>query len=282
MDWIARMNDALDRIEENLTDEVDTCALARLVCLSPYHFQTLFVCMTDMTLTEYVRRRRMSRAAAELQSGAKVLDVALKYGYQSPTAFNRAFRQVHGVAPSDAHKPGVRLKSYPPIRFQITIKGVEEMKYCIQPMEAFTVIVKKRMFKLEGCFQEVPKFWEEYSQSGRYQPPVMGCYGICYDPSDDSGAFTYMIGDRCQPDAAVPEGYEKVTIPALTWAIFEEEGVIPEALQKLNRRIFTEWLPGNREYQMAAPWSIEAYDMDPGDRGVNRFALWIPVKRKED
>ena len=282
MDWIARMNEVLQRLEENLEDDVDMNALAKLAGVSPYHFQIVFTCMTDMTASEYVRRRRMSRAAAELQSGAKVLDVALKYGYQSPTAFNRAFHQVHGIAPSEARKPGAKLKSYPPIRFQITVKGVEEMKYCIQSMEAFTVAVQKRMFHLDNCFQEIPAFWEAYYDSGRYTPPVQGCYGICHDPCDDSGEFTYMIGDLWPKDAPLPQGYELETIPALTWAIFEGEGYLPEDLQKLNRRVFTEWLPGNSEYQMAAPWNMEVYMMEPGDQGSNRFALWIPVKRKDE
>lgn len=282
MDWAERMNEALRFLEDHLEDEVDARALGRMVGLSPYYFHTVFACMTDMSMAEYVRRRRMSRAAAELQSGAKVLDVAIKYGYQSPTAFNRAFRQVHGMAPSDARKPGAYLKAFPPLRFQITIKGVEEMKYTIQPMEAFTVMVQKRRFQNDTCFAEIPKFWEEYHQNGKIQPPVIGCYGICHDVFDPDGNFDYMIGDLCQPDEPVVPGYEKVTVPALTWAIFEAEGPLPQALQRLNRRIFTEWLPGNSEYRMAAPWNIEAYLMKDTPEGNSRFALWIPVKRKDE
>ena len=194
MNWVERMNAVIDRIEEMLTDDVRMDELARMIGMSPYHFQTVFACMTDLSVSEYVRRRRMSRAAAELQSGEKVLDVALKYGYQSPTSFNRAFRQVHGIAPSEAQKPGALLKTYPPIRFQITIKGAEEMKYSIRSMEAFTVMVKKREFQLEDCFETVPAYWDEYC--GTEMPPVCGCFGICCDPCDGSGAFTYMIGDR--------------------------------------------------------------------------------------
>jgi len=278
MNWAERMNAVIGRIEEDLTGDVHIQELAEMVCMSPYHFQTLFACMTDMPLGEYVRRRRMSCAAAELQNGAKVLDTALRYGYQSPTAFNRAFRQVHGIAPSEAQKKGAKLKSYPPLHFQITVKGAEEMNYRIETKEAFTALVKKRLFSLEGCFDAVPKFWEEYCAA---PPAVTGCLGICEDPSDGSGAFAYMIGDKCEPDAPIPEGYERVTIPAFTWAVFEAEGQLPEDLQKLNRRIFTEWLPGNAEYSMAAGWNIEAYDMEPSDGGASRFALWIPVKRKE-
>jgi len=281
MDWVERMNAVIGRIEETLTETVRMEELARMVCMSPYHFQTLFACMTDMSIGEYVRRRRMSRAAAELQNGEKVLDVALKYGYQSPTSFNRAFRQVHGIAPSEAQKPGALLKTYPPIRFQITIKGAEEMKYCIKPMDAFDVLVKKREFVYENCFEAVPRFWDEYC-GGSVPPAVAGCYGICCDPCDGSGRFTYMIGDNCEPDAPVPEGYEKVTVPAFTWAVFEEEGELPHDLQKLNRRIFTEWLPGNAEYEMAAGWNIEAYFMEATEDAQRRFALWIPVKRKEE
>ena len=249
--------------------------------LSPYQFHSVFVCMTDMTVAEYARRRRMSRAAAELQNGARVLDVALKYGYQSPTAFNRAFRQVHGFAPSEAQRPGARLKSYPPIRFQITVKGVEEMKYHIKPMEAFTVIGKAREFDMENSFAEIPRFWDAYYAQNPC-PPVRGCLGVCRESLDGSGRFTYIIADPCEPDAPVPEGYERFAIPAFTWAVFEGQGAMPDALQSLNRRILTEWLPANGEFDLAGGWNVESYSVGDMQSEAYRFELWIPVKRKEE
>lgn len=280
MDWVACMNAAMERLEERLLEPLDVMELARMVGLGPFHFQTVFGCMTGVTLNEYVRRRKMSRAAADLQDGMRVIDAALKYGYQSPTAFNRAFRQVHGIAPSDARRAGAALKSYPPLRFQITIQGAEEMKYRIVPMEAFSMLVKSRVFDMGEGAEKAPAFWDEYCSGG--EPAVRGLYGVCRDPLDGT-KFTYMIGDRCEPDASVPEGYEKVTIPAFTWAVFEDRGKLPQALQKLNRRVFAEWLPTNGEYEMADGWNIEAYNAEDMQNGVSddsyRFALWIPVKR---
>lgn len=281
MDWVSGMNAAMERLEAQLLEEVDITELARMVGLSPFHFQTVFCCMTGVTLGEYVRRRRMSRAAADLQDGMRVIDAALKYGYQSPTAFNRAFRQVHGIAPSDARRRGAALKSYPPLRFQITIRGAEEMNYRIVPMDAFTMLVKKREFDVETGFEKAPAFWDEYRADG--EPAVRGLYGVCRDPEDGAGTFTYMIGDRCEPDAPIPDGYEKITVPAFTWAVFEDRGQLPEALQRLNRRIFAEWLPGNGEYELAAGWNIEEYNAVDMQNGVwdesYRFALWAPVRR---
>ncbi len=279
MDWIERMNGTLDEIEKRLTGTVDTAELARLACLSPFYFQRVFACMTDTTVGEYVRRRRMSLAAAELQAGGRVLDVALKYGYESPTAFSRAFRQVHGIAPSEARRNGARLKNYPPIRFQITIKGAVEMNYRIVPMEAFTVLGKERVFQMDTAFEEIPRFWDEYYQKGYYKT-VCGQYGICVDGLDGSKEFRYLIGDNCEPEAPVPEGFQKRVIPAFDWAVFEDHGALPGALQKLNRRIYTEWLPNIGEYEIAAGYNVERYTEGDMTSDGYRFEIWLPVKKK--
>ena len=279
MDWVSRMNEALDEMERQLTGEADLLALSRLLRVSPFQFQHIFSLMAGVPVGEYMRRRRMSRAAAELQGGAKVLDVALKYGYESPTAFNRAFRQVHGIAPSMARKPGAVVKNHPPIRFQITIKGAVEMNYRIETLESFTVLGKARTFSMEDCFDKIPKYWNEYYAPGQ-NPPVAGCLGICIDPCNGKD-FTYIIGDNCEPDAPVPEGYQKSTIPAFTWAMFEDRGKMPGALQQLNRRIYTEWAPGNAEYELAGGYNIEMYTMGDMSSDDYRFELWVPVRAKQ-
>ena len=141
MEWMKRLNQAVSYIEEHLTEEIDYEELAKIACCSTYHFQRMFSYIADVTLSEYIRRRRMSMAAAELSTGKeKIVDIALKYGYDSPTAFNRAFQSVHHTAPSAARKNGIILKSYPPISFQITIKGDAEMNYRIETKESFRII----------------------------------------------------------------------------------------------------------------------------------------------
>ena len=129
MEWLDHLNEAVTYIEEQLTGEIDYDRAAQLACCSSYHFQRMFSYIAGVPLGEYIRRRRMSLAAVELQNGGRVLDTALRYGYESPTAFNRAFQGVHGVTPSAARGEGVTLRAYPRLSFKLTVKGAEEMEY---------------------------------------------------------------------------------------------------------------------------------------------------------
>ena len=141
MEWIERLNSAVNYIEKNLTDKIDYEKLGQIACCSAYHFQRMFSYMAGMPLSEYIRKRKMSLAAVDLQGGhVKIIDVAQKYGYHSPTAFNRAFQSIHGIAPSAVKNEGVPVKSFPPITFKITVKGVEEMNYRIETKSAFLVV----------------------------------------------------------------------------------------------------------------------------------------------
>lgn len=140
MEWVDGLNAAIAYIEEHLEEELDYDALARIACCPAYHYQRMFAYMAGVPLSEYIRRRRMSRAAVDLQTGDKVVDVGLRYGYQSPTAFNRAFQAVHGIAPSVVREEGAVVKSFPPLRFTVTIKGAEEMEYRIEKRNAFRIV----------------------------------------------------------------------------------------------------------------------------------------------
>ncbi len=140
MEWIERLNEAMGYMEEHLADEIDMEKLGKIACCSSYHFQRMFTYMAGVPLSEYIRRRKMSLAAVDLQGkDRKIIDVAAKYGYSSPTAFNRAFQSVHGIAPSAVKNEGVSVKSFPPIQFKITVKGVEEMNYRIETKDAFRI-----------------------------------------------------------------------------------------------------------------------------------------------
>lgn len=280
MDWIKRLNEVIDFVETHLDEEVDVVQLARMSCCSVFQFQRMFSYLANVPLGVYIRRRRMSQAASRLlQPHAKVLDVALQCGYDSPTAFTRAFRQVHGIAPSQVRQAGVTLKSYPPIRFQIIIQGDAEMNYRMVPMESFTVLGMERSFDYDSSFEAIPMFWGEYFEKG-YHNTVCGCYGICLDNPLDPAVFRYLIADNCEPDAEIPQGYIKEVIPAHTWAVFSGDGEIPEGLQQLNRRVFNEWLPSQKEYEVAAPMNIEHYFCD-GLGTELKYEIWLPVKPKE-
>lgn len=200
MEWVECLNRTITYMEDRLTEEIDYEALARLACCSSYHYQRMFAYMAGVSLGEYIRRRRMSRAAEDLQAGEKVLDTALRYGYQSPTAFNRAFQAVHGVPPSAVREPGVSVKSFPPLRFTVMIKGAEEMEYRIEKREAFRVVgvsvpIEKDM---EKNFQTLPALWERVARDGTLQRLLgmmdaqpAGILGVCDCP--DGGQWRYYV-----------------------------------------------------------------------------------------
>lgn len=282
MQWIDRMNDAVGYIERHLTDEIDYEQLARLACCSSYHFQRMFAYMAGVGLAEYIRRRKMSLAAADLQlGGAKIIDVAAKYGYQSPTAFNRAFQSVHGVAPSALKSEGVKLKSYPPITFLITIKGAEEMNYRIETRPAFRVVgVSQKMSNVvEENFRDVPLLWQRVSMDGtlqklaaRMSTEPKGVLGVCGCGEKDQWRYYIAVASN------EPAGeFEACIVPACTWAIFPGSGVCPQAIQELEQRIVTQWLPASG-FEYADGPDIELY-LSPDPQHAE-FEVWVPVKKR--
>lgn len=282
MEWIERLNQAVRYIEEHLAEDVEYEEAARVACCSVYHFQRMFSYLAGVPLSEYIRRRRMSMAAVDLQAeGAKVIDIALKYGYDSPTAFNRAFQGVHGVAPSQAKHAGAALKAYPPISFQITVKGVAEMEYRIEKRESFQIVgLSAPMEKeIEKNFALVPQMWSKAASTGALEKllPLMeepkGVLGVsaCGEEED----WHYFIAVASSQPA--PEEWDTYTVSAQTWAIFPGKGPMPTAIQELEQRIVSEWLPTSG-YEYANGPDIECYlNPDPQD---SIFEVWIPVTRK--
>ena len=281
MEWIDRLNDTINYIEEHLTDEIDYEQLGRIACCSSYHFQRMFAYMAGIPLSEYIRRRRMSLAAVDLQGrDMKILDVAGKYGYSSPTSFNRAFQSVHGVAPSAVKNEGISVKSFPPITFKITIKGAEEMNYRIETKEAFRIVgVSVPLYKeIEKNFAIIPPKWQEISQNGTLQrligmmdPPPMGVLGV--STCNDTEQWRYYIAvstSQAQGDL------EEYTVPAATWAIFPGQGT-NQSIQELEQRIVTEWLPTSGYEYGNAP-DVEVY-LNPDPQNA-QYEVWIPVVKK--
>nr|WP_312216892.1 AraC family transcriptional regulator [Clostridioides sp.] len=284
MEWIERLNGAINYIEEHLGEEIDLNEASKIAYCSTYHFQRMFAYMADIPLSEYMRRRRMSLAAVDLQSGDnKVIDVALKYGYDSPTAFNRAFKNIHGIAPSQAKEKGVVLKAFPPISFRITIKGDSEMNYRIEEKEAFRIVgVSSQLEKeIEKNFEIVPNMWANAVSSGMIAQLVMmmdselkGLLGVssCNEAED----WKYYIA--VASTKPLPDGMEEYMIPSATWAIFTGEGT-NQSIQSLEKRIVTEWLPTSGYEYGNAP-DIEVY-LNPDPQNA-KYEVWIPVVRKEN
>lgn len=281
MEWIERLNAAMNYIEENLTQTIDYEQLGRLACCSAYHFQRMFGYMADMPLSEYIRRRRMSRAAVDLQSGEeKIIDVALKYGYDSPTAFNRAFQTVHGFAPSATRLPGTVLKSFPPICFHISIKGAVQMDYRIEKKEAFRIVGRSMPLEhdMEKNFATVPGFWNSTSSDGTTIPqlcqlmdtPIKGILGVCACGGDD---WRYYIAvASTQPVGELDE----LEIGSFTWAIFTGTGT-GLSIQELEKHILQDWLPTSG-YEYADGPDVEVY-LNPDPTNM-QYEVWIPVVKK--
>ena len=282
MDWLENWNKALDELERSLNGEIRLEELGRLAGCSPYHFQRMFSYLAGVPLKEYVRRRRMTRAAADLRAGEKVLEVALRYGYDSPTAFNRAFQGIHGVAPSLAKQDGVKLKAFPRIRFKFVLKGDVEMEYQIVGKDAFRIVGFRTPLTMdvEESFQAVPRFWGEVGPRIGELIPLMspempGVLGVstCHHEAENS----YYIA--VASNAPVPEGLSEWTVPAATWAVFTGQGQAPMAIQELQKRIVSEWLPDSG-YEWAQAPDVEVYLNGP-DAAEAQFQVWLPVQRSK-
>ncbi len=281
MEWIERLNDAVGYIEEHLTEEIDYERLGKIACCSSYHFQRMFTYMAGVPLSEYIRRRRMSLAAVDLQStGIKIIDVAGKYGYNSPTAFNRAFQSVHGIAPSAVKNEGVSVKSFPPVSFKLIVKGVEEMNYRIETKAAFRIVgVSVPLEKdIEKNFAVIPRKWQETAVNGTLQKLTglmdtqpMGVLGV--STCNDTEPWRYY---NAVASSQTDRDLEEYTVPAATWAVFPGAGT-NQSIQDLERRIVTEWLPTSGYEYGNAP-DVEVY-LNPDPQNA-QYEVWIPVVRK--
>lgn len=281
MEWIEHLNDAICYIEEHITEKIDYEQLAKIANCPAYHFQKMFFYMTNITLSEYIRRRRMSLAAVDLQKKqVKVIDIALKYGYDSPTAFNRAFQSIHGIAPSLAKKENVSLKSYPAIKFSLSVHGMEEINFRIERKKPFKIVgISCRLSrKLEENFSNIPHEWEKALNNGTLsqlntlmnQQPF-GLLGISVHHTKD---WRYFIAVS---STEVDERFEEYDIPAATWAIFSGSGT-NRSLQDLERRVITEWLPTSGYVYAEIP-DIEVYiKADPNDAV---YEYWLPVTKTD-
>lgn len=268
MDWLQRMNNAMNYIENHLQDKMDYEKVAQCACCSVYHFQRVFSFMTDLSLNEYVRRRKMTLAAFELQNNdIKIIDLALKYGYDSPESFSRAFNMLHGVTPTLARKSGINIKAFPRISFQITIKGVSEMNYKIVQREGFQVYGIERYFNNDDCGIKIPDFWTEIIRNGEYDKLLksanfpVSLNAVCGYKDTKDTYFPYMICCVKTP-LSDTDGYTVIDVPASTWAVFVNEPHSIEETSKqtqlLNSRVFTEWFPTSN-YEEVAGYDFEMY-----------------------
>ncbi len=284
MDWAKAIRDAVAYIEDNITENLTVGRIAGEVNISAFYFQKGFSMLCGYTVGEYIRMRRLSLAGSEiLSSDSKVIDLALKYGYDSPDSFTKAFTRFHGSTPTEVKKNGALLKSFAPLQIKLTLEGGTVMEYRMEQKPAFKVMGLSRKFSYETANEEVPKYWDEVIAQAK-ERPVMGMYGICFDEEMKGNEFRYMIADDWDKDKAFLKGLEEYEVPAHTWAVFPCRGAMPLPLQEVNRKIFSEWLPAG-QYEIAEGYNIEYYsnpeDFTEGMQDSEYYAeVWIPVKEK--
>lgn len=260
-----------------MTEEIDVREIAAQAYVSTFYFQKIFHVLCGFTVGEYIRNRRLTLAAQELCSGnVKVIDIALKYGYDSPDSFSRAFTKFHGVSPSAARDKGSRLNSFAPLKIKLTLEGGTMLEYRIVEKAQFTVMGKSRRFNTETSYDKIPEFWKEHMESGENKI-VCGMYGICMDIDEKN--FDYFIADNYNPANEIPEGCKTKVIPAGTWAVFPCRGPLPKALQDVNTKIWSEWLPSCKAYKLAGNYNIEMYTPPCENPDDNYNEIWIPVEK---
>ena len=298
MDLLTQLNRAMEYIEAHIADGITIADASSVTSYSPYHFGRLFYYITDMPLSEYIRKRKLSQAALELQGSAvKVIDVAVRYGYDSADSFTRAFVRHHGVTPSAARQAGISLTLFPPLTFQIQIKGVQAMNWRIEEREAFEVFGMERILTNHGTNQ-APEFWAECHRNGSYEKLFDDAGGkrypdghgypredgscvinaLCGYGTPEGDVFPYMLFALKTP-ASQTAGYKVVQVPKATWVVFrsEKSDTVGLAIPELFSRAYSEWLPTSG-YDKAQGPDMEIYYTDAD--GKNYEEVWIPVKKQ--
>ena len=293
MDWITGLQRALDYVEENITEPIDYETVAKEAYSSSFHFQRVFSAICGFSLGDYIRFRRLSLAGSELTANnSKVIDVAMKYGYDTPESFSRAFTKFHGVTPSAA-KHGANLKSFSKLSVKLILHGGTTMDYRIENKEAFDVVLRKKRFPKahEITTKEIARFWGECSADGTI--PAICKYinannifdkciiGVSFeaDPTLPNSDFPYGIGAHYNGEKITEDYLTVERIPAHTYAVFKCVGKMPEAFQKVYKYICTEFFPAS-EYQ---PCGIEIESYPDADVQNEDYTceIWIAVEKKK-
>lgn len=284
-------------MEDNLTEIKSVEEVANELNISAMYLQKGFQIMTGYTVGEYMRNRKLYNAAIDIaESEEKIIDIAFKYGYETPESFTKAFTRFHGATPSEIRKNRYLIKTFLPLRISIVIKGGDKMDYKVEKMSGFKVIGLAKDSVFGDGYKDIPKYWDWFCE--KYEKPLLegkkpsddmeqaildykiGEFGICIDDTGKDGMFTYMIAG-VYTGGNIPEGMEIYELPDMEWAKFKCVGPMPEALQAVDNRIWKEWLPGNDEYELAGKYNVEWYA--EGDTQTENYhsEIWIPVVRKK-
>jgi AraC family transcriptional regulator len=290
LDSLQKMNEALAYIEAQLSQEIDLKIVAMRAACSEYHFQRMFSYLSGISLSDYIRRWRLTLAALELRNqDVKVIDVALKYGYRSPDSFTRAFKDFHKCTPTEARENGNALKAFPRMTFQLTIDGGTEMNYRIEEKESFRIagMMKRVPIIFNGVNPEISSMWQslnenminEMKQLSNIQPSglISASANFSEGRMEEKGELDHYIGAATTKKC--PEHFTTLEVSASAWAVFEAEGPFPETLQDVWGRIYSEWFPSSNYEQIEGPeilWN-EHKDVTSPDF---KSEIWIPVRKR--
>ena len=291
MDSLTSMNNAMQYIEEHLTDDIDYSEVSKIACCSEYHFKRMFSFLSGIGLSEYIRRRRLTLAALDLKdTNLRIIDVAVKYGYDSADAFSRAFHSMHGILPSEARSENTQLKAYPRMTFQLSIKGGCEMNYRIVEKGPFKLVgIKKRVpIIFKGVNPEIAKMAElltpeiikQLKAISNVEPTGIISASVNFSEGrmEEKGELDHYIGVATSSNETAD--FDVLKIDASTWAIFESIGPFPETLQNVWGRIYSEWFPSSGYEVASGPEILWNESPDTGNPKY-RSEIWIPVKKKD-
>ena len=291
MEWTESLKRSINFMENHLLEDISPDDVAAEVHISSFYLQKGFSIMTGYSIGEYIRYRRLYLAALDVIAGsAKVIDLAYRYGYDTPESFTKAFSRFHGVSPAQMKKTFNKIHTFLPLKITVSVQGGNDMDYAVEKMNVFSVIGYEYEVRYDDSYQTIPKLWDqfcEHSDHGDNSPEVqqaidickIGEFGICIDDNPGGDTFHYLIVGHYN-GGPVPEGMKVFEIPAAEWAKFHCTGPLPGSLQAVNTKIFKEWLPGNPDYEFSMNMNIEWYSMSDCSQPDYESEIWIPVKRK--
>lgn len=297
MEWTESLRSAIDYMEANLLEDIHADDVAEEVHISSFYLQKAFRIMTGCSIGEYIRYRRLYLAAFEvIQDEEKIIDIAYKYGYETPESFTKAFTRFHSASPAQIKKKPDHVKMFLPLKIHIEVKGGNDMDMTVEKMTGFKVIGFDKVFLSETAQEEIPKYWTEFQKKyitplflfgkkpkNAVEETILRCgiaeFGICIDDMEEKGKFHYMIAGYYD-GGEVPEGMRVYEFKDMDWAKFRCVGPMPAALQSLHTQIFKEWLPGNPDYKVAQYVNVEWYTKGNMQASGYESGVWIPVKKK--
>ncbi|SFF57098.1 transcriptional regulator, AraC family [Halobacillus alkaliphilus] len=286
MTLVDSLQRSIDYMENHILEDISVEAVANHADMSVFHFQRMFTLLTEVPVAEYLRKRRLTLAAHELsKTSLKVIEIALKYGYDTPESFAKAFKKQHGITPREAKCYTGKVQSYNRLVIQVNVKGAEPMVYHMVEKGPIQVVGMKRELSCENGENQrvIPKLWEQVNEDGTSEElnklndgDIQGLLGVCVDKSHvQANLMDYWIAAAHKGE--MPEHFSNLELPASKWAVFEVHGPMPLSIQKVWKQIYSEWFPSSG-YEHAGTPDLEVYSADDPFSKDYYSEIWIPVK----